>query len=68
MKRSFSAVLASAFVLALAACGPGDQDAQIEPVEEVQPPPPPPPAPMTPDTLYGDTLMVDTLPGGSPGM
>jgi hypothetical protein len=62
MKRSFSAVLAGAFALALGACGPGDPAADIEPVEEVQPPPPPP-APMYPDTpMVMDTLPPDTIP------
>lgn len=57
MKRSFLTVVAASFV-ALAACGGGDTDADIEPVEEVQPAPPPP-APMPADTLMmGDTLPV----------
>jgi hypothetical protein len=66
MKRSFLTVLAASTAIALAACGGPDTDADIEPVEEVQPPPPAPmPAPMD-TTMMMDTL-ADTLPA-TPGM
>jgi hypothetical protein len=66
MKRSFLTVAAAVTALAVGACGPGETDRDIEPVEEVQPAPAPAPAPapMPGDTLMmQDTLMHDTLPG-----
>lgn len=63
MKRSFLTVLAASSVLVLGACGGGDTDTDIEPVEDIQPMPAPAPAPMPMDTMMmGDTLMIsDTL-------
>jgi hypothetical protein len=62
MKRSFLTVAAASTIVAFTACGGGDTDADIEPVEEVQPAPAPMPAPMPADTMMmGDTLMRDTL-------
>jgi hypothetical protein len=62
MKRSYLTVLAASAVFALGACGGGDTEADIEPVEDIQPaPPPPPPAPPMDTTMMGDTLMADTL-------
>jgi hypothetical protein len=58
MKRSFMSVVAAATVLAFTACGGPEGDADIEPVENVQPAPAP--APM-PEPLPVDTLGHDTL-------
>jgi hypothetical protein len=66
MKRSFLAVVAALTIVAFTACGGRDTDADIEPVEEVQPAPAPmpAPAPFPDDTLMmGDTLVHDTIPG-----
>ncbi|CAN5892502.1 hypothetical protein BH23GEM9_BH23GEM9_02230 [soil metagenome] len=64
MKRSLMVVVTAASVAMLGACGGGDTDADIEPVQEVQQAPPPPPVPLPGDTLmHGDTLLhSDTLP------
>lgn len=69
MKRSFLTV-AAATVLAIAACGDTDADANIEPVDELGPPPAPAPAPAQPmDTMMPmDTTMGDTLGTTTTGM
>ncbi|MBR9990206.1 MAG: hypothetical protein KFH98_10640 [Gemmatimonadetes bacterium] len=66
MKRSFLTIAAMA-VFSISACGDADNDAYIEPVDELTPPPPPAPAPAQPmdtmmpmDTLLGDTLRTTT--------
>jgi hypothetical protein len=63
MKRSFMAVVAAATVVAFTACGGPDTDADIEPVEDIQPAPAPAPMPepYPADTLYQDTLGHDTI-------
>lgn len=68
MKRSLLTVAAMA-VFGLAACGDADNDANIEPVDELSPPPAPAPAPAQPmDTMQMDTLMNDTLGMTTTGM
>ncbi|HSJ24461.1 MAG TPA: hypothetical protein VK929_07340 [Longimicrobiales bacterium] len=64
MKRSFLAVTAAASVLAFTACGGPDTDADIEPVEDVQPAPAPAPMPepLPADTMMQDTMVMDTTP------
>lgn len=64
MKRSFMAVAAAASMLAFTACGGPDTDADIEPVEDVQPAPAPAPMPepLPADTMMQDTLGMDTVP------
>lgn len=61
MKRSFLTVLAASSVFVLGACGGGDTDADIEPVEDIQPAPAPAPAPAPMDTMMMDTMMMDTM-------
>jgi len=76
MKRSFLTVAAAA-VFSVAACGDADNDANIEPVDELGPPatapaPPPPAQPMPMDTMgAADTMggmMGDTLGTTTTGM
>jgi hypothetical protein len=70
MKRSLLTVAAMA-VFGLAACGDADNDAYIEPVDELSPPPAPAPAPAQPmDTMMpmDTTLMGDTLGTTTTGM
>lgn len=74
MKRSFLTVAAAA-VFSVAACGDTDNDANIEPVDELGPPataPAPAPAqPMPMDTMGADTMggmMGDTLGTTTTGM
>jgi hypothetical protein len=66
MKRSLMVVFTAGSIAALGACGGAETDADIEPVEQVQPAPPPAPlpAPLPGDTLMpGDTLLhTDTVP------
>jgi hypothetical protein len=65
MKRSILTVFAASAV-ALAACGGAETEADIEPVQEVQPAPAPAPWPadtMMADTMMmGDTMIADTVP------
>jgi hypothetical protein len=55
MKRSYLMALAASSLLVLGACGGADEEAEIEPVEDVTPAPPPPPAPLPIDSP-ADTL------------
>lgn len=59
MKRSLFTVIAASSVLAFAACAGGDEDVEVQPVEEVTPAPAP--APMPADTMMMDTMMTDTM-------
>jgi len=61
MKRSLFSVIAASTVLAFAACAGGEEDVEVQPVEEVTPAPAPAPAPMPMDTMMADTLLADTL-------
>lgn len=61
MKRSLFSVIAASTVLAFAACAGGEEDVEVQPVEEVTPAPAPTPAPMPMDTMMTDTLMSDTI-------
>jgi hypothetical protein len=61
MKRSLFSVIAASTVLAFAACAGGEEDVEVQPVEEVTPAPAPAPAPMPMDTMMTDTLMSDTI-------
>lgn len=61
MKRSLFSVIATSTVLAFAACAGGEEDVEVQPVEEVTPAPAPAPAPMPMDTMMTDTLMSDTI-------
>jgi hypothetical protein len=63
MKRSFMAVVAAATMVAFTACGGPETDADVEPVQDVQPAPAPAPAlePLPGDTMYHDTLGHDTI-------
>lgn len=59
MKRAMMMVVTAASIAALSACGGPETDAELEPVDQVQPAPAPAPAP---EPLPGDTLMHgDTL-------
>lgn len=53
MKRSLFSVIAASTVLAFAACAGGEEDVEVQPVEEVTPAPAPAPAPMPMDTMRG---------------
>ncbi|MGH7444003.1 MAG: hypothetical protein ACREKM_03960 [Longimicrobiales bacterium] len=57
MKRSLFTVIAASSVLAFAACAGGEEDVEVQPVEEVTPAP----APMPMDTMMADTMMADTM-------
>jgi hypothetical protein len=59
MKRSLFAVIAASSVLAFSACAGGEEDVEVQPVEEVTPAPAPAPMPM--DTMPMDTMMMDTM-------
>lgn len=59
MKRSLFSVIAASSVLAFAACAGGEEDVEVQPVEEVTPAPAPAPMPM--DTMMSDTMMMDTM-------
>jgi hypothetical protein len=59
MKRSLFSVIAASSVLAFAACAGGEEDVEVQPVEEVTPAPAPAPMPM--DTMMADTMMADTM-------
>ncbi len=61
MKRSVFSVIAASTVLAFAACAGGEEDVEVQPVEEVTPAPAPAPAPMPMDTMMADTMMSDTM-------
>ncbi len=61
MKRSLFSVIAASSVLAFAACAGGEEDVEVQPVEEVTPAPAPAPAPMPMDTMMADTMMSDTM-------
>ncbi|MHB1170490.1 MAG: hypothetical protein ACYC28_14530 [Longimicrobiales bacterium] len=61
MKRSLFSVIAASSVLAFAACAGGEEDVEVQPVEEVTPAPAPAPAPMPMDTMMTDTMMSDTM-------
>lgn len=61
MKRSLFAVIAASSVLAFSACAGGEEDVEVQPVEEVTPAPAPAPAPMPMDTMPMDTMMADTM-------
>ena len=61
MKRSLFSVIAASTVLAFAACAGGEEDVEVQPVEEVTPAPAPAPAPMPMDTMMTDTMMSDTM-------
>ncbi len=61
MKRSIFSVIAASTVLAFAACAGGEEDVEVQPVEEVTPAPAPAPAPMPMDTMMADTMMSDTM-------
>jgi hypothetical protein len=69
MKRSFLTVVAAS-VFALGACAGDDDDANIEPVEDLAPAPAPAPAqPMPMDTMPMDTTMThDTMGTTTTGM
>lgn len=67
MKRSLFTVIAASSVLAFAACAGGEEDVEVQPVEEVTPAPAPAPMPadtMMADTMMADTMMADTMTGG----
>ncbi len=66
MKRSLFTVIAASSVLAFAACAGGEEDVEVQPVEEVTPAPAPAPMPM--DTMMADTMMADTMMGDTTGM
>ncbi len=68
MKRSLFSVIAASSVLAFAACAGGEEDVEVQPVEEVTPAPAPAPAPMPMDTMMADTLMSDTMAADTMGM
>ncbi len=58
MKRSTMLVMAASAMLALGACGGGQEE--LPPVEDVAPPAPPAPAPVPADTMMADTMRADT--------
>lgn len=67
MKRSFLSVLVAASLVTAVACA-GDEEADIEPGDDVMqpapaPPPPPPPPPTTTDTM-ADSLRDTTTTTG----
>jgi len=68
MKRSLFSVIAASTVLAFAACAGGEEDVEVQPVEEVTPAPAPAPAPMPMDTMMADTLLADTMMADTIGM
>jgi len=68
MKRSLFSVVAASAVLAFAACAGGEEDVEVQPVEEVTPAPAPAPAPMPMDTMMADTLLADTMMADTIGM
>jgi hypothetical protein len=61
MKRSLLSVIAASSVVAFDACAGGEEDVEVQPVEEVTPAPAPAPAPMPMDTMMADTMMADTM-------
>ncbi|HEU5209018.1 MAG TPA: hypothetical protein VFU06_06365 [Longimicrobiales bacterium] len=68
MKRSLFSVITASTVLAFAACAGGEEDVEVQPVEEVTPAPAPAPAPMPMDTMMADTMMSDTMMSDTMGM